>query len=50
MSSLVQRQRQQEQPLQKPHIPSKKALTRRSVSFEKFLVTAFHIRLACEYH
>lgn len=64
MSSLVHKQRQQvvavddknsadnsqqQQAANKKVIPPNKGLSRRSVSFEKFLVTAFHIRLACKY-
>lgn len=39
---------QQSQKQQNPSPINKKGLSRRSVSFEKFLVTAFHIRLACK--
>lgn len=64
MSSLVHKQRQQQaagiadktqqdkspQQAQKQQQlqPPRNGLIRRSVSFEKFLVTAFHIRLACK--
>lgn len=62
MSSLVNKQLQQvaaedknkvektpQQSMTKKAIPANKGLTRRSMSFEKFLVTAFHIRLACKF-
>lgn len=55
MSSLVHKQRQQvveenksnEEPQKMAQQLPKKGLAKRSVSFEKLLVTAFQIRLAC---